>query len=213
MAAEAGLSYLRGEAIGELTPDEVRYSIHDLANQIRHLQKLNDELERALLADPDDIDFLEAIAENTPTILSKKSQIKAYIDALREKMDQAYALAHSAEMDTLYKSFELTAVPAWAGPTADQQQMAVNANSMNANANASTSVGLPRSSPSPRTGMGNVIEIVKKGTRQTDLEVRMLLGEEPVVGAAIATTRRDIHVESEEVVEIAEVDAAGGLFL
>ena len=193
---------MRGEAIGELTPDEVRYSIHDLANQIRHLQKSNEELELALLSDPDDIDFLEAIAENTPTILSKKSQIKAYIDALREKMDQAYALAHSAEMDALYKSFELTAVPAWAGFAADQQQTAVNANSINAGANASTSVGFPRSSPSPRTGMGNVIEIVKKGTRQTDLEARMLLGEEPA-----------IHVESKEVVEIAEVDAAGGLFL
>jgi hypothetical protein len=216
--ADFALKILREEVLGEqLTGESVRYFINEFGKQTRHLILSNTELETAILDYGPDEDFQDAIVENQESILRRKSQMRAYMDALC-LLDPVYSAAHSEELDAIRDEFNLASadVPQWTGPQCTDKdkdkdkgrsgaEVCVGDEGPGAGAGAATHARDVLPSPAGLEvghlcGPGSVLEIVLGRRRQPELEARYLLG---------ANTGPDMGTDRAPTVTAAAAAAAG----
>ena len=75
----------------------VRATIDELASQVQHLERSQDELREALKETPDDEDFLLALRENDEVICTKNDRIAELEDDLY-KLDVAFRQEKASEL-------------------------------------------------------------------------------------------------------------------
>lgn len=188
-SASSGVDEVQAETglLGEVTAQQLRFVIEEISHQIHHLERSNAELQ-VELEQAYDADYAEAVSENMVVMQRMKSQVKRYLEVLRQ-IDPAYAVEHAEALTLLFDNLALANVDANADST------------ISADVNASSNRG------------GGVIEIVMGNQRQVDAEQRILTGtgEAGVGGAGVPQpeARPDIEVKAQP----EDDDGSGGLYL